>query len=311
MKSKINMFRMIKIRNTYKTRNYSPLVLIAITSMLIGFMSCKKDRIVQDDYQDMDSFYNQHKEAEQEYVIDSGGVCPLIAKKETKLCVSDDMFQLPNGTGITYPFTLKVVELYSIKDMLLWRAPSVASGSLLETSAEIRVRSFQNNVEAALKPAKTYGMEMDTMPVLNSSMQPYKGQASGNVINWSIDGLTTVSVNPYFYSLSVGTTGWMSAARLHPSTQTTTIAFSATGTNTQNIEIYLKFNSFKGLMKVTNLVSGSIPVGESVTLVAMAKNQNNDYVLHQQTFTVTAGQQITLNLQVISEASLLAALDAL
>jgi len=284
--------------------------LISLALIITGFTSCKKDRVVQDDYQSMDSFYNQYKEEEQEYQIDSSGSCPLICKKETKLCASAAQLQLSNGTGVIYPFTLKVVELYSIKDMLLWRLPAIGGGNILETSAEIRVRALKNNDELQLKPANAYNMEMDTMPNLQSNMDMYYGYDSNNIVDWQTSGIPA-AVNSYFYTLNPGRLGWVSSARLHPNSSSTTITIIAAGTNTQNIEIYLTFANFKGLMKITNLVSGSVPVGEQVTLFAMAKNQNNDYVMDQQSFAVSANQQITLNLQVVSESSLLAALDAL
>ncbi len=275
------------------------------------FSACKKDRVLSDDYQSMDSFYNQYKEAEQEYIIDSTGTCPLICKKETKICVTADMFQFTGGGGITYPFTLKVVELYSIKDMLLWRAPAVAAGNILETSAGIRARTFKNSSELGLISGKTYNMEMDTMSTLLTNMQMYFGSDVNGIIDWTSSG-SSAPPNAYFYTLNPASMGWVSSARAHTSTaQGTTITITATGTNTQNIEVYLVFTGFKGLMKVNNLVSGSVPIGEQVTLFAMAKNQNNDYVLDQQAFTVAANQQITLNMQVVSEASLLSALAGL
>src|SRR2546423_1237548 len=125
-----------------KTKKYLLSTIFISIVIAAWFSACKKDRMVQDDYQSMDSFYDQNKEEEQEYTIDSSGTCPLICKKQTKICMSADMFQFTNGSGITYPFTLKVVELYSIKDMLLWRAPSTTGGNILETSAENRVRTF-------------------------------------------------------------------------------------------------------------------------------------------------------------------------
>jgi hypothetical protein len=295
-----------------KTKNYIRFLTGSILAIVVLSSSCKKDRVQQDDYQSMDSFYNQYKEEEQEFIIDSTGSCPLIAKKGTKICISADMLMFINGTGITYPFTLKVVELYSIKDMLLWRIPAIAGGSILETSAEIRVRAFKNNTELVLKPGKKYYMEMDTMATLNNNMQAYYGFDNGGINDWAVETLSSVSVNAYFYSLNVARMGWISSARLHPSAaQNTTVTLSATGTNTQNIEVFLSFVNFKGLMRVTNLISGPVPIGEQVTLVAMAKNQNNDYVLDKQTFTVTVAQQITLNMQVISEADLLTALNGL
>lgn len=300
---------------------FSSLSILMVLFML-SFTACKKDRIVQDDFQSMDSFYDQHKEEEQVFVIDSTGACPLISKKGTKICISADMLMYPNGTAITYPFTLKVVELYSIKDMILWRLPSIAGGNVLETSAEIRIRAFKGNDELVLKPGAGYFMEMDTMTVLNSNMQAYYGNNLGTTFDWTssisaispgfVDTISSITANSFFYALKVARMGWISSAR--PSTAAganTNLSLLVSGTNTQNIEVYLSFAGFKGLMKISNLVSGNIPVGEQVKFVAFAKNQNNEFLLHQQTFTITAGQQISLNMQVVTEAALLTALEGM
>ncbi len=305
-----------------KRKSLIKIASLGFLCLIISFAACKKDRIVQDDYQNMDSFYNQHQEEEQVFVIDTPGTCPLIAKKGTKFCMTADMFMYPAGGGINYPFFLKVVELYSIKDMLLWRLPSIAGGTILETSAEIRARTFKVNDELVLNPGRGYYMEMDTMPILNNNMLGYYGYSSGIPTDWTnsissitsgfVDSVTAVSVNQYYYSLTVAHMGWISAASPHTSSgQNTAITLTSLGTNTQNIEIFLSFTGFKGLMKISNLVSGSIPVGEQVTIVAFAKNQNNEFLLQQSTFTIVPNQQIALNMQVISEAGLLTALEGL
>jgi hypothetical protein len=64
-------------------------------------------------------------------------------------------------------------------------------------------------------------------------------------------------------------------------------------------------------MRITNLASGSVPVGESVTLVAFGKKQTNDYVLHEQNFSITSNQQVPLSMQVVTSSALLSALAAL
>lgn len=294
--------------------NIKKIIFPAIVACLIiiGMYSCKKDRIAIDDYQNMDSFYNDNKEPEQEFIIDTLGSCPLIARKGTKICISADMLMFPNGNRVNYPFTLKVVELYSIKDMILWNLPAVSGSNILETSAEIRVRAFKDNTELVLKSGKSYYMEMDTISTLVSNMLPYYGFNSGSATNWVIDNLSSLSFNSWFYTINVGQMGWISAARLHSSSvQNTTVSLSVNGSNTQNIQSYISFNNFKGLIKIDNLVSGNIPVGEQVTLVSFAKKQTNEYVLHKQDYTITTNQQIPLNMQVISEQDLLAALSTL
>ena len=106
---------------------------------LILISACKKDRVPQDDYESMDSFYDENQEEEQELQVDSGqnGDC-VVAKKGTRICMARDALQDAGGTEVpSYPFQLKVIELYSIKDMILRRQPSTSGTTVLETSAEI------------------------------------------------------------------------------------------------------------------------------------------------------------------------------
>jgi hypothetical protein len=287
-------------------------------------LSCKKDRVPQDDYQDMDSFYNDNQEEEQELQVDSGsGSCFVTAKKGTRICVTRDMLRDAGGNDIpSYPFQLKVIELYSIKDMILRRQPSTSGGSILEISAEIKVRPFKDGNEAFLKQGKRYGMETANITPTDSSMISYYGFDNGGIGDWTsslstiipgfVDSLSTVVATPSYYILTPANTGYVSAAKQHSSTaQYTPVTVTVAGTNTQNIQIYIVFNNYKSVMKVTNLLSSPVPVGESVTLVAFAKKQTNEFVLDQQTFTVVPGQQIALNWTVVSETNLIAALAGL
>lgn len=297
----------------------------AISASMLFFMTCKKDRVPQDDYQPMDSFYSDNQEEEQELQVDSGsgGNCFVTAKKGTRICVTRDMLRDAGGNDIpSYPFQLRVIELYSIRDMILRKEPSSAGTAVLETSAEVKVRPFKDGNEAYLKQGRAYLMETANLSPTDSSLISYYGFDSNGVGDWTsslttiipgfVDTLSSVVATPAYYVLTPANTGYVSAAKQHQSSaQYTNVSVSVTGTNTQNIEIYISFNSFKSVIKVVNLVSMPIPIGESVTLIAFAKKQTNDFVLDQQTFTAIAGQQVTLNFQVTSEAGILAALDAL
>jgi len=294
-------------------------------TVLVLFAACKKDRVPQDDYESMDSFYNDNQEEEQELQVDSGANGPacVIAKKGTVICMSRDALQDAGGTEVpSYPFHLKVIELYSIKDMILRRQPSTSGATILETSAEIKVRPFKDGNEVYLKPGHKYIMRTDTFPSTVSDMVSYYGNGTGTVGDWTnsvssfipgfVDTLSSVYTNSGCYVLTPATSGYVSAARAYTSGSVyTPVTVTVTGNNTQNIEIYISFNNFKSVMKVTNLVSAPVPVGETVTLIAFGKRQNNEYVYHLQTFTVANNQQIPLNMQVIGQSGIIAALETL
>jgi len=289
-----------------------------------GFVSsCKKDRIQQDDYQDMESFYNDNKEQEQEYTIDSlGNNCYVTCNKGTRICTTAEMQELPGNAPVYYTYTLKVVELYSAKDMILWRAPSVTGSGLLETSAEIRVRLFKNGTQSELKNGRVYLMETANLPVIQSNMQSYFGYASGSNTIWNSslsgvypgfsDTVSHVNATPAYYASEVGHTGFYSAARPAPtSASTTSVTFTVAGTNTQNIQLFLVFNNFKSIVKADNLIASQIPTGEPVSMIAFAKKQDGNFYMDQQSLTISSGLQVPLNMTQTTEAGVLSALGAL
>lgn len=299
-----------------KTKKLFLFIVAGISMLVISLNSCKKDRVPQDDYQDMDSFYSDNEEEEQEITVDSGsGPCDIVAKKGTHFCVTRDMLRDANGNDIPdYPFQIKVVELYSIKDMILSRRPSTSGTNILETSAEIKMRPFKNGNEAFLKSGRTYWMQTAALPSTVNNMNVYYGITSSSTNDWTIatDTLSTAVNSATTYDVTPSQTGYVSAAKVHSSTASyTPITFTVAGSNTQNIQIFISFTSCKSVMRVSNLVSAPIPVGETVTFIAFAKKQTNDFVMEQQTITVASGQTINLNMQVVTEPALLAALAAL
>lgn len=300
------------------------LLCAGIFCAFLFFNACKKDRVPQDDFQDMESFYDDNQEEEQELVVDSGGSggC-VVAKKGTIICMTRDMIRDAAGNDIpSYPFTLKVIELYTIKDMILRRQPSVSGSAILETSAEIKVRPFKDGSEAFLKDGRAYMMQTDTLDTTYNGMQAFYGFENSGTNDWTndlsvlipgfVDTLSTVSQNAGAYVITPAKTGYVSAAQGHVSSTTMSpVTLSVQGTNTQNIQAYLSFNNFKSVIRITNLVSVPVPVGESVTLVAFGKIQTNDFVMHKETFNVGVGHTITLNMQVVTEANILSALGSL
>src|SRR6266478_6571417 len=132
-----------------KTKKLFLFALGSIAATIIFIAACRKERLPVNDYQNMDSFYSDNEEPEQEIQVYSGsGPCFVTAMRGTRICVTRPMLMDAAGNDIPdYPFKLKVIELYTIKHMILRKEPSVAGGIILETSAEIKVRPFKNGNE--------------------------------------------------------------------------------------------------------------------------------------------------------------------
>jgi hypothetical protein len=143
-------------------------------------------------------------------------------------------------------------------------------------------------------------------------MEAHSGVESGNSVNWNKDASTLVSATTDFYTMTVARLEWMMCGRPYAGGgNMTSISVSVQGTNTQNIDIFLVFKNFKSVVQIHNLTSGAVPQGEPVTFIAMALNQNNQYVLHKEDFTISANKQITLDMKPISETDLVNMINGL
>lgn len=278
--------------------------------------SCSKDRVTQDNFQPMDAFYNKYKQEEQLFTItDTGsGPCIITGKLGTKIynvCDSSAFIRLSDSVAITYSYQLGLVELYSVKDMMLWPASSLAGGQLLQTAADVRVRIFNGADNYVLRSGRNYQITMNDSTAMNGLMSVYGGSESGTDINWAPDLQSTLTTTPPQDSLTIFNLGFVSCARPYTSPSSGILTASVLGTNTQNIGIYVVFKNFKSVMKITNLISAPIPIGEPVTFIAFALNQNNEYLLDKRDLIFTGNINIPLSFSTVSEADLLAALDNL
>jgi hypothetical protein len=305
---------------------------ILFFTLILGVMlfpACKKTRVQSQTnttalgYTNASAFHTTYQQQEQVFAVDSPGTGPIIGHMGTKFYPTDNIFMYPNGTNVYYPFTLKVFEIYGVKDVILSNLPPVAGGHILESKAAIRARAFKGSTELVLKPGRKFPMETATVPNMLAGMSDYYGFASGSIIDWTNnvttlnpainpDTLSSVTALASSYSMNIALMGWVDCARLYNNSATTTsVTFAAAGNNPQNIEVYMVFNTSASVMQVYSLHSGQIPIGVTCTVIAIAMDANNALVYDKQTITVTSGMTVTLNPVATTDANLLTVLGAL
>ena len=126
-------------------------LVLAISALTM--VSCESARDDEDaEYSSMDEFYTKHRQEEQEFIIDSAGTGPIIGKQGTQILVDTSIFMLPGGGDLTFPFTLKLIELYPESDFIEFPMSTVSNSTVTEAAGAIRVRAYKNNVELVLKP---------------------------------------------------------------------------------------------------------------------------------------------------------------
>lgn len=281
-------------------------IILSVVTLAMIFVACNDDRINEEaEFQPMDEFYDNNKPEEQEFIITSDtGDAPIIGNQGTELWGFRNILQYPNGDTVPFPYSLKLIELYSIKDMVMYQMPTLSTTNILEAAADVKITAWHNRNELVLKPNAKYPLVLSTQPT-KSGMSVYQGTHPDNVYsNWlaATDGSTVTDTARY--GLNVGTLGWQSCAQQQLS-GLGTIQFEVEGKGGQYIDLYLIPMGYQGLIKGENLVIQNAPIGAEVTVIAMAKDQNEDFRYFKQRLTVVDNMSIKLEMDVVSENALL------
>ena len=229
-----------------------------------------------------------------------------------------DCLRFPNGDSIAYPFTVKLVELYTPKDMIYWQMPTIAGGSLLATDGEIRVRAVKDGQDLVLRP---YCFYQTMMP--NSSpatdMNKFYGVDNGTFVDWTADiaglGVTTTvaptfSTDAYGYIGEIPLLGWLNCGKIAGSGGSA-ITFSSDTDVLTNVGIFVYFPSTKTVMQVYNTVSGAIPSGSNVKIILMGMKSPGDMYYQYIETTIGGATDFDVELTSISDADLTNLLNGL
>ncbi len=280
---------------------------------LVVLSSCNDDRINEEaEFQPMDEFYNENKPEEQEFVITSDtGSAPIVGMEGTELWGFRNILEHRNGDEVQLPYSLKLIELYSYEDMILYRMPTLASTSILESGGEVKITAWESGKELVLKSGEKYPLVLATTAT-KAGMNVYHGDHPNNEFgSWdaSFDG--SIIIQAEKYQMHTAKMGWQNCGQAGSNNGTTDVKFSVEGKGGEFIDLYIALKDYQGLLKGNNLVVNHAPIGQNATIVAMAKDQNDEYRLHKQEIMITDGLEITLDMQVVSETALLSTLAGL
>jgi len=293
---------------------------LMVVVLIIGFCisNCSEQRVDENNYTSPDQFMLDNRPEEQVFVIETGGQGgPIVGNQGTQLWAGDSsIFMFPDGGAVSYPITIKLIELYTPKDMILYEMPTVAQGNLLVTGGQIRARAFKDEVELVLRPGRYYEALFPTESI-DPNMQLFRGNESNGIVDWeqladtALAGVNTIVGN--FYSAIIPQMGWVNCDyfwQVDPDSLTT-VTFTSEDDNLDNVVKFLYFDDIHSLMQVYGTVSGNVPIGASVKSICFAVGTSGTLFYHYEEFTITPNHTIQVTLQEISEADLLALLGGL
>ena len=291
----------------------SLLVIATITCVTLINTSCKKDRIeppeeeTLNEYNSVNEYLDTKKQDEQDFEITGPSNDTLTGNQGTRVYGGKNCLEDANGDTIDYPFFIHLVELYTPKDMIYWQMPTVASGNILETDGEIRIRATKNGDELFL--SCPYGFEMPNAAP-NSSMTIFTGADNGSFVNWSNTG-TPFSLTSYGYLGSASSFGWLNADIQVGTGSGHTLTFTSQVDDLTNVGIFIYIPSTRTVMQVYNMTSGLIPNGSSVKIVMMAIDGSGQLFSYTESRTVNSSATIDMSLSQTSDAALTSYLNGL
>lgn len=307
-----------------QTSVFALLVLVFFSS--IYFSGCSKERIEEEEeeelnkYSSVNTYLDSKKQEEQEFIIDTAGTDPIVGNQGTKIWIGKDCLMFPNGDSVTWPFTVKLVELYTPKDMIYYQMPTVASDDILETEGEIRLRAFKDNTELLLRPYPCLSIIEMPNATPENYMNVFYGFESSGYPNWTDDAASlgaTTSLSPSFsetsssYKDSIAILGWINCGAKAGSSTEHTLTFTSTTDELTNVGIFIYFPDTKTVMQVYNTVSGAIPDGSDVKIVAIAINGSGTLFSFSQNKTITASATVDVVMSETTDAALTSLLDGL
>lgn len=287
-----------------------------IFSSIFIFVHCSKDRIEDEkslnEYSSINSYMDTKKQEEQEFIIDSTGTGPIVGNQGTKIWTGKECLMYPSGDSITWPYTIKLVELYTPKDMIYYQMPTVSAGNILKTKGEIRLRAFKDGTELVLRPDPC--MHQIEMPSITpeANMHVFNGITTGTHPDW-IDNVPVnlFSATATSHIASLHTLGWINCGLNAGSTSNSTLTFTSSTDNLANVGVFIYIPATKTVMQVYDMVSQSIPNGSDVKIILIGVDSGGNLFSYYQNQTVTSNSTIDVTLTAITDAALTALLDGL
>ena len=299
----------------------------AIAASVLIFFGCSKKRITKTTliaYEQPYGYLYSKQVAEQDFKIDSAGTGPIVGNQGTKIWTGKKCLMMPNGDTVKYPFHVKLVELYTPKDMIYYDMLTMASGNVLETSGEIRLRAFKDTTELVLKKGGCYATVEFLNPAPKSNyMRVFYGYSpAAGYFDFSDDPATAgaaTGLNPIFsttttpsgYIGSIGKLGWINCGTKVSLASSSVLTFTSSVDDLTNVAIFVYLPATRSVIQAYNLSTVQIPNGSSAKIVAIAIDTNNQLYSFSQNLTVSAAQQISITMSATTDADLTALLDGL
>jgi len=297
----------------------------AILATALILSSCSRERIDNIDelnaYEPIDNYLDSKKQEEQEIEVTEENDGPITGKLGTNIWISKNLLMFPDSTDVDWPYTVKLVELYTAKDMIYYQMPTVAGGRILETEGEVRVRAFKEDAngkwqELILKPNRTFSVEMPSDSA-RDNLNVYYGKKASGFVDWTTDvisiggnaGDATFTKTSKGHKANIGKLGWINCGLAHQGDYS--LKFASETDHLENVGLFTYIPVYKSLIQAYSGITSDLPKGSKVKIIAMGINTKDELFCHTQESQINATTTVSVVLQPISEDELTTILDNL
>lgn len=300
---------------------------IAFFLLILSVLACSDDRLFPREGGSFVAGVPQSLLSKSEKVtINSRNDLPFITKNGTHIFFREDAFRrLKNGAAVTFPIDLEIIELLSLKDIILHNKPTVSSGKLLTTDGQIYIKASKNGEELALAGSYNLNIRMEGISgKFDPEMLIFLGADTQEGFNWQADttncqdwngqlfcdnigqnegpignGVDTSS----FYNMWPSSLGWINIDKFAEYTNTTTITISSEE-SLENVSVFLYFPEINSVMNYFDSPKLLLPVGYRAKVIAFAFNESDEVYSFFEDIVVKEDLQVNVSLSKSSKDKL-------
>ncbi len=304
-------------------------------ALIFGVFACSQERLTPlvqagvgtEKIVDFNPVYNYNnmeslQKPIEKVTINSRADIPYTTKKGTKIWIYEENLKDQNGKKVGYPYDLEIIELLTYKDMILYNKPTTSNERILSTAGAIYVQPVKDkqNLSLALKPRiDFFGINIDSKMQLFYQENALNGGVTNDRKTWGRPSEFPKGVSDSllingqkFYQIFPAQYGWINCDKFANLTgETTPITISSIYPEIKTMMIFIVIPRLTAVLPVFEGKSVSLPLGEKIKIVAVAKSVEKEFYSSIREITVVKDLTVNLKLSATTEADFLAALEKL
>jgi hypothetical protein len=245
-----------------------------------------------------------------------------IANGGTCTCTGANL-RTAQGTAVSYPYDLEILELFTLKDMLLHQKSTESYGKMLVTGGAIYLKATKDGNDLIVNNLNPPQISIPNNRIDTQMQLFYEGMTRQDQFTWvagdsSIRQPTQIReplplvFNKTTYELFPKRLGWINVDKFYDFTGAKTkVKFTSFYPKIENMAIFMVFSDINSVIQVSNAESLEVPVGQTAKIVAVSETKEKEVFSFFKDITVEDKQSIEIKLTKTTEDDFLKALDKL